>query len=71
MILKEFLDTLGSGFRNYPITIFSLSKRGVVGSIITKKKNIPEEAMSRKYQYIDIQKDLKLRGSRVIVITIE
>lgn len=71
MTLKEFLNSITDLLKQYPARIYSIHNHSVVGSIIRSKELIPENVYDYKYISMKIEENSRIRGNKVIVITIE
>lgn len=73
MTLREFLQTLGGEFyARWNIRIYSKNNaRSVCGSIIEGRLLIPQNVLDYKYISMKIEKNTRIPGKEVIVITVE
>lgn len=71
MTLKEFLKSISSLLEWYPARIYSIKNHSVIGSVINSKELIPENVYEYKYISMKIEENTRIKGSKVIVITVE
>lgn len=71
MTLFNFLLTIPKLLDKYPVRIYSEQNHSVVGTIINNKMLIPENVMKYQYRFMNIENNTRIKGKKVIVITVE